>query len=1377
MSHGVTSLLTTRRLLWVNVWQVLWPRNWKRVTEDLQNSNMRFLNDYVNIVSNATFWWMNFIFIKGYEKPLEQDDLGDIPERHRANFNHRKFKEAFDREKARAEKKGTRPSMFRIYFDAYWSVMLVSALLKIAADVLNLVGPLCIGALTSYVVTLSYPADSELLPPHYVTFSDFFANGFVLIVTMFVVLSIRVCIMNAHFKLSFMLSADIRAAIQSMIYTKALRLATFATTGGQMTMGQITNHMSADATNVMTMIQSMHFLWSAPFQIAIILIFLYFEIGFSALLGAALFIVVLPIQFKVAAIMVDKQKAILRCSDKRLKLTNELLQGIKLLKMYAWEELYSKAIEVVRKEEIRNLLYINLCLITSVSFTFGVPVLVTLVAFITFEPLSGQPLTPDITFSSLSLFNLIAIPLLVMPASVSSVVGSFVSSKRIIKFLLAPEVKGDRALPMDTEGKVQCKEKKGYSDSSRVVFRKLDEALSEPTVSIGAQADDSDDQSDDTERALMLSSISLSRGKDLPDASTSNSDQGIAIKITGGNFAWDPESTSPTLSDVNVQIPAGKLTMVIGAVGSGKSSLLASILNEMTTISGNVYINGEKGRIAFAAQRPWLMNASLRDNILFSSKMDNKRYHGVLGACALLPDIDILPAGDKTEIGEKGINLSGGQKQRVSVARAVYADSDIVILDDPLSALDVHVGRQLFEEGIMKQLVNNNKTVILVTHQLQYLSRADLILEMKDGTIAASGSLNDIIKADPEMYEEIKQVSAAGWDNDQAESAEEERSKLKRNVSLTSAEIAKGDGQLIEKEEMVRGSVSYKTYLYLLGSVGWGLILLVGVVGALQTSLSVTTNFWLSEWSEAGLSNETARTYTEYLVGYACLSVAAALSQALSTAIMILSFMVAAKRLHLRMLRNIIRAPMRFFDTTLVGQILNRFSNDIQMMDFRLPDTYNFFVISIMQIIASVVVVGVVMPIFLVFVIPIAIVYYILQRFYLATSRELQRLESISKSPVFAYFSESLGGLTTIRAYRCENRFYNTILARIDRNTAAFLYVQIGARWLAVRLDALGVLFVLLSTGSTLIGALSFGINPSLVGLSSAYSLQMSNFLNYLMRGRTQVEMQMNAVERIQFYSEVDREDYSGAEPSAGWPHSGEIRIDNVSVRYAEDLEGVLRNVSVYLKSGEKVGICGRTGSGKSSLTLALLRIIDIFEGQIFIDGMNIMSVPLTTLRSKISIIPQDPVLFTGPIRTNLDPERNVSDDEMWHALEIAQLKDVVSQLDGGLDAVVNEGGENFSVGQRQLFCLARAFLRKSRILIMDEATASVDMETDKTLQTVVATAFADRTVLTIAHRIATIRDADKIIVLDGGRMVEFGSPEELLADEDGFFTSLVGDD
>ncbi|XP_038076866.1 ATP-binding cassette sub-family C member 9-like [Patiria miniata] len=1349
----------------------------KTINEDLQNPNMHFMDDYVSLLSKATFWWMNWVFAKGYKKPLEHKDLGDIPERHRAHHNHKLFQEAFDRELDRAERKDTKPSMFRIYIDAYGTVLLEGALYKMIADVLNIIGPLCIGAITGFVAKVTISADTKPPAPHYVEFGEFFANGYVLIVTLFLVVILKASFQNMHFKVVFVVGANVRAALQSVVYKKALRLATFTTSGGQMSMGQVTNHMSADATNVQVMFQFINFMWSAPFTIIIILIFLYFEIGFSALLGASLFLVAVPIQFRVAAILANRQKLILGCSDQRLKLTNELLQGIKLLKMYAWEELYCKQIEAVRKKEVRHLLYISLCMITSVSITFGVPILVTLVAFVTFEPLYGTPLTPEITFSSLSFFNLIAIPLFQIPLSVSTVVGSIVSSKRILNFLLAPEVEGNRG-KLKEHGETQennhSKDQKKYNDASRVVFHQLVTDDLEPTISIGIQTDDTDE-----ETGPITNGISLTESTSSPVPSSPNTDR-LAIKITDGNFVWDPESTTPVLSNIDVEIPAGKLTIVIGQVGSGKSSLLAAMLNEMTTLSGNVHINDEKDGIAFAAQKPWLMNASMRENILFTTKLERKRYKGVLDACALLPDIDILPAGDKTEIGEKGINLSGGQKQRVSVARTIYADRDIIILDDPLSALDVHVGRQLFEEGIMKQLVNKNKTVILVTHQLQYLSRADLILEMKDGRIVARGSIDDIIKADPEMYEEIKQVSAVGWNDSQAESAEEERSKLKRSISVVSAELIQGDGKLIQQEEMVRGAVSYKTYMYLMSNIGWAVICFVALAVAMQSSLSVVTNFWLSDWSESGLhpANESDRTYNEYLGGYAGLSIGTALSQVLQTSAIILSFTLTAKRLHMKMLRNIVHAPLRFFDTTLVGRILNRFSNDTQIIDFRLANSYNGFTVSIMQIIASVVVVGIVMPIFLAFVVPIAILYFFLQKYYLAASREMQRLDSTSKSPVISYFSESLGGLTTIRAYRKESTFYNTILTRIDRNTTAFLYLQVGARWLGVRLDLVGALFVLIATLTTLIGSLVFNIiSSSAVGLSSTYSLQISQYLNFFMRNRTEVEMQMNAVERIQHYTNVGREDYGGTEPSKGWPHTGEIRIDNVSVRYAEGLDAVIRNVSVFLKSGEKVGICGRTGSGKSSLTLALLRVIDIFEGRIFIDGVNIMSVPLMELRSSISIIPQDPVLFTGPVRANLDPERNVSDDEMWHALEIAQLKDVVSQLDGGLDAVVTEGGENYSVGQRQLFCLARAFLRKSHILIMDEATASVDMETDKILQTIVANAFADRTVLTIAHRIATIRTYDKIIVLDAGRVAEFGSPDELLADEDGMFTALVEDE
>ncbi|XP_022103515.1 ATP-binding cassette sub-family C member 9-like [Acanthaster planci] len=841
------------------------------------------------------------------------------------------------------------------------------------------------------------------------------------------------------------------------------------------------------------------------------------------------------------------------------------------------------------------------------------------------------------------------------------------------------------------------------------------------------------------------------------------------------------------MSDINIEIPAGKLTMIIGQVGCGKSSLLSAILGEMTTISGKVEINREKGSIALAAQKPWLVNASLQDNILFSRELDQQRYKGVINACALSPDIEILPGGDQTEIGEKGINLSGGQKQRVSVARTMYSGRDIIILDDPLSALDVHVGRHLFEEGIVSWLLNNNQTVILVTHQLQYLRRADLIIHLKDGRVAAMGGLDDLNKADPETYSSWSQAVAqekeeaeAGLDSEHVGEAEEEREALKRQLSKKgsfiksmSKEEEKSDGKLIETEEQAQGSVSFKVYFYYMRSAGWAAIAFVLFLRSATAALTIGNSFWLSAWSEAGLSNS-SRTTGEYLGGYAGLSVATIVGQIVSYTSLVMAALIASTGLHQNMLRNVIRAPLRFFDTTPIGRILNRFSSDLQMVDTRLGQSLSSLLSCFFQCLSAIIVNTVVMPFFIVFVIPIAICYYFVQKYFITTSRELQRIDSTSKSPIFAYFSETLGGLSTIRAYGEEQRFYNTLIYRIDRNLRPYLYLQAANRWLGTRLELIGTLIVLLAGLSTLVGALTFNVDPSLVGLGITYSLQIAGYLNWLVRNVADTELQMNSVERIKFYTDVDTEPYEGKAPVSDWPMEGDIRFEDVSVRYAKDLDAVLKRISLCFKKGEKVGICGRTGSGKSTLTLALLRVIDIFEGRILIDGVDISTVPLTILRSKLSIIPQDPVLFTGSIRVNLDPDMKRSDEELWEALEIAQLKDVVSQLEDGLESKVTEGGENFSVGQRQLFCLARAFLRKSRILVMDEATASIDLETDKILQNVVATAFADRTVITIAHRIATIMDSDSILVLDDGRVAEYGSPSELLADENGLFASLV---
>ncbi|XP_022081606.1 ATP-binding cassette sub-family C member 9-like [Acanthaster planci] len=1266
--------------------------------------------------------------------------------------------------------------MTKIYLKVYGRRLFAAAVLKLIGDVFGFINPLAVGALTVYVTSIKYASAEQTSPAHFVTVGEFFANGFVLVAVMFLVSTLKFFCIQTYVYIIVIEAMNMRSALQAMVYEKSLRLSTFAT-AGKMNMGQITNHMSVDPMVIQQMFQSVNYLWSVPVQLAVNLLLLYFQMGFPALIGACVFFIITPVQFKMMSVITKRQEDLLLCSDERLKQVNELLQGIRLLKLYAWEEWYCQGVEAVRARELACLMKITGATISTILLTSTAPVLVTLVGFGTYSALTGKTLTPDVTFSSLSLFNMLGTPLTMVPTALLLLVNGVVSSRRVLNFLLAPEVE------------VSCRPdiEEARDDEPACAETKLGR---ESWTSVEGTYDNS------TETTSLLSSGSSdssqakygigSPGRSLRQDEPRDLPPGVAVKVTDASFLWDLDSCLPVLSDINLEIPEGKLTIIIGQVGSGKSSLISAILGEMSTLYGKVQIR-ENAEIALAAQKPWLLNVTLKENILFSKSLDEKRYDLVLDSCALKPDIDILPARDQTEIGEKGINLSGGQKQRVSVARAMYSNRDVIILDDPLSALDVHVGRHLFEEGIMKLLVKRRHTVILVTHQLQYLNRADLIIVMKDGRITARGDLDDIIASDPVMYSEYhKAVRVASESETETSSLDsgsitEERRQLQQRVRSAflvnqisdAAETA--SGSLIKKEEMERGSISCGVYLYYARNVGSWLVLLIAVTAVANTALSITTNFWLSAWSEAGLGNESVSISDQYFIGYLGLSVGYLLVKSTTSTLLVVGLLIAARRLHQKMLRNLIRVPIRFFDTTPVGRILNRFSSDTKLIDSRLTQTMITLLGSSLRVLSAVIVNTIVMPLFLVFFLPVTVVYLILQWYFLASSRELQRLDSISRSPVFALFSETLSGLTTIRAYRAGRRFYGNLLERIDTNLTAFLYLQVANRWLALRLDAIGTFMVLLAGLLSLIGALTMDLDPSLVGLAVTYSLQVSSYLNYLVRGVADTEMQMNGVERVKHFTCVANEKYEGSEPSPDWPQKGRIELQHVSVRYAEDWDPVLHDVTVEFKAGEKVGICGRTGAGKSSLSLALLRAVDIFDGSILIDGVDIKSVPLKTLRSKVSIIPQDPVLFTGSIRTNLDPHGRHSEAELWDALEVSQLRGMVCQLGEGLDSVVTEGGENFSVGQRQLFCLARAFLRKSRILIMDEATASVDMETDKLLQQVVLSSFADRTVLTIAHRISSIINSDSILVLDHGRTAEYGTPSSLL-EKGGLLASFVKD-
>ncbi|XP_071961483.1 ATP-binding cassette sub-family C member 9-like [Antedon mediterranea] len=1362
---------------------------------DMPEGDMYYKDQYVNAVSQISFWWLNWLLRMGYKRPLEVDDLGSVPDDFDSSNKLNDLNEAFENEKKRAESKHILPSLWRAFAVVYGKSLLISGLFNLCGNLLSFIGPVLVGDIVTYVITIMYEPDTDNEPSHFVTTKEYFDNGFILVGLMFFAGVGKFVCIQTSFHLAILESMKVRVAVQAIVYEKSLALSTYAITGGQMTMGQITNHMSTDAMSLVYIFQLGNQLWSIPVIIGITLGLLYRQMGVSALIGASVFLITFPIQIRIGALMSKIQKQIMVFSDERLKLSNEMLQGIKLLKVYGWEKVYANMIEGVRANEFKFLKRMGVCTVFQYFFVISSPVMVTLLSFSLYSAIEGVDLTPDIAFSSLALFQQLAVPLFLLPMTLAFLVNAIVSTKRLRNFLIAPEIeKPDNGRPPKHQENGLVHKNGGFDEVSTMKLPSVDFQVPSNSGKAKKRHSKNDEQMafnsyDDKSKLTSSGNHTGSYGSMSTSLSvTSNGlPDDIVFRIKDGNFCWDLDTSIPCISDINIEIPSGKLTIIVGQVGSGKSSLLAAALGEMRTISGDVTWSRDKCDVAYASQKAWLINASLRENILFGSEYEYERYDRTIEACALKPDIEILPGGDRTEIGEKGINLSGGQKQRISVARTVYTDAHVIILDDPLSALDVHVGSQLFNDGIQGLLIERGKTVVLVTHQVQYVEHADQIIVMEEGKILTQGTLEEIQSSDPELYLSWRKTmeqkeSESEQEMSGMESADEERAKLKKQLSIkesTEDKQTKKDKdttKLIEDEEIVRGSVSYTMYLYYINAMGKLLSVLVIISCISVTGMMVGTNFWLSEWSESGLdvSNNT-KTTKEYIVGYAGLSIATIVLSMVSSVSLVFVCIYAAQKLFINLLRNVINVPVRFFDVTPIGRILNRFSNDTQVIDVRLNQLVNGLIRSSMSCLAALIVNTIVVPVFIAIVFPVMVAYYIVQKYFIATSRELQRLDSITKSPIFAYFSETLGGLTTIRAYKAGKRFQNLILEKINLNTLAYLYLQTCNRWLAVRLDFIGTFIVLIAGLTTVISAVLGNIDPSSVGLGITYALQVSGYLNWVVRNMADTEMAMNAVERVSYYTNLENEPYEGTlVPPVSWPHEGDIDIQNISVRYAKDLDPVLKSISLHFKSGEKVGICGRTGSGKSSLTLTLFRVIDTFEGRIIIDGFDIAQVPLRILRQRLSIIPQDPVLFTGTIRYNLDPENLRTDKELWESIEIAQLKDVVSGLEGLMDYNVSEGGENFSVGQRQLFCLARAFLRKSQILIMDEATASIDMQTDQILQKVVSSAFKDKTVLTIAHRVSTILNSDTILVLGDGEVKELDTPANLLSRDDSIFSSLV---
>lgn len=839
--------------------------------------------------------------------------------------------------------------------------------------------------------------------------------------------------------------------------------------------------------------------------------------------------------------------------------------------------------------------------------------------------------------------------------------------------------------------------------------------------------------------------------------------EAITIRRATMSWSWDKECI---LHDIDLSVKTGELVAIVGPVGSGKSSLLSALLGDLRIRSGSVDCIED---VAYVPQCPWIQNKTVRDNIVFTKSYDAKLYDKVLRASCLEKDLEILPGGDLTEIGEKGINLSGGQKQRVSLARAAYQRKDLYLLDDPLSAVDAHVGAAIFKDLIGPRGLLKETTRVLVTHNLSVLSDVDRIIVMKGGSIVESGTyselkeegsvLSDLLK---EFVKKGRKKSEAGEDSEAEADAKSEGQPEKEELNI------------VQKEVVEEGSIKMRVYLNYIRHAG-PLLFFTLLFYAAFRAIDIYNGIWLSAWSidpplADGTQNIPLRNYRIEI--YAILCVCQSLTGFVGVALLWIVALSASTRLHGLMLTGVMRAPLAFFDATPSGRILNRFGKDVDQLDVQLPMVGNFFLEFLIQIIGMIVLISVNLPVFILVAIPVGVAFVLLRQVYVKSLRQVKRLESVTRSPVNNHLAETVSGLTSVRSYGVQRVFVEENDYKVDVTQNCTVNSLHCNYWMQIRLEIIGD--VLLLSMLLLLVTNRNMIDAGMAGLMVSYSLNTIAPFNYLIYFSTELEANLVSAERLDEYRRLTPEapwclNWS---PDPAWPRHGALCFRSYSTRYRDGLELALNNINLDIRPGEKIGVVGRTGAGKSTMTLSLFRIVEGCEGQIVVDGIDVSTIGLHDLRSRITIIPQDPVLFQGTLRYNLDPTGSHSSEDLWAALERAHLKDAFDEE--GLEFQVIEGGLNLSVGQRQLVCLARAVLRRTKILVLDEATASVDMETDALVQQTLREHMEDCTVITIAHRLHTVLQSDRVVVMEQGRIVEVGEPAGLLTDEHSSFHSLA---
>ncbi|CAM1291421.1 ABCC5 (predicted) [Pycnogonum litorale] len=1381
--------------------------------KDMKSKNGYIPVDQTGCLSTIFFSWLTPFMWKGYKQGLESSDVLKCPQTDSCFRNGSRLNSLWQDEVSKKGPEGA--SLNKVLFRFLRTRIIVQCLLFTVVITLGILAPAYFMLeLLKFIEDDNQPMYVGILWALGLTFVELF----------------RTVTMTGLWSMALRSAIRLRAACMHLLYKKMLVMVNYS---GK-SVGEMVNMFATDASSIYDAPLFIPLLIGGPLMIIAGIIYVYWILGAISLVGMVVFIAFFPIQVGISRMLGKIRKKTLTVSDQRANRMTELINCIKLIKLYAWEATFTNNVNAARNREkiyLQQAQYIQ-----SISLSLGpsVPIVAAVVTFLAHIALGGQ-LTPSQAFTTLTLYYIIGMAVRSLPHELKTVINAAVSIDRIKNVLLLPNQenyvnklnfsKNETDIDVIDISSASLTWNGSETGSQLVLFEK------DPNYASYQKVGDMNDGSVGT----------LNSDDPMIQAKSNDDEDDLRLNSCGSN----------NLRNINLNVTQGSTVAIIGATGSGKSSLLCAILDQMTLVSGSVTV---RGSCAYVSQEHWVLNATLRENILMGSDFDAARYYNVVCSCALNEDISHLPGGDSTQIGDRGMTLSGGQKSRLCLARAVYADRDVYLIDDCFSSLDSKTSKHIYKHVI--QGILQDKTLLFVTHSVQYLEQCDDVVMMKNGCISDTGCHNELLKRNEsycsliEEFNNLENEKSSLGLNYSARRSKGRTSdakvfgiddslpilldRVERNEEHDETSVVSTDEDADEEnqisdvsdfgdtadctenaESVERGTISFDTYkAYMRSAGGYMMTTFVLFCFLINIGCGTFSSWWLTKWLTDGsgteriinLKNNSSKTnnstkinndtntytvsnsignnpdlqYYQSIYGLSILFIF--VTNVIRAVTFTKCTLIASTAIHNRLLKTVLYTPMKFFDTTPVGRILNLFTKDQEAVDARLPLRIEIFFQYLFIVLFAILVLISIIPWMLIAIIIFAFLFFFLHKIFHHTIRDIKRLHNVSWPSVFSHVAATINGVHTIRAFSKEHEFIDKFNHLYDTCSAPLFLYNSANRWIGVRLEVMAICITMIT--SMLVVVFRHEISPAYAGLALSYTIQFCAYFQYMVRTMSEVEANFTSVERqFTYINRLETEDEiqtcrnDGQKPvevPKMWPKNGSITFYKVGMRYQPCLLPALRNVSFEVTPREKIGIVGKTGAGKSSLGVVLFRLVDISCGTIYVDGIDISQIPIHELRSRLSIIPQDPTMFSGTIRDNLDPVGKYTDDEIWTSLEKTFMKHKILTLAGKLQTNVTENGTNFSVGERQLLCLCRALLKSSKIILLDEATASIDLETDTLIQRTIKEGFANSTVLTIAHRLHTVRKCDKILVMENGSVAEFDKPDNLLSNPKSRFHKMV---